>query len=416
MGQNRKKVLVVGAGISGLSISNMLKNRCDVVVLEKSKKPGGLIKCKNVDGYLYHIVGGHVFNSKNRDVLSWFWSFFNQNRDFVKTTRNAVISLDNKRLVKYPIENNVYELEKNKVGCVIEDLLKIYNQDKKHFDNFEDFLVNKFGETLYNLYFRPYNEKIWKCDLSKIPLDWLEGKLPMPSIKEIFYNNFCGVQETSMVHSSFFYPKVNGSQFLADTLAENLDVKYGIEVNKIERVYDKWIVNGEYACDVLIYTGNIKMLMAVLPSSYIKKYSAKIEELEFHGTTSVLSLIDNNPFSWIYLPSELYKSHRIICTGNFSESNNVNDKLSATIEFTDYVDKNEILESLSQMPFAPKYLDHTYTKYTYPIQNVNTKSLISSIKSSLEGDNLFLLGRFAEWEYYNMDAAMEAALDLAKKI
>ncbi|EXZ03053.1 hypothetical protein M072_4591 [Bacteroides fragilis str. DS-208] len=42
--------------------------------------------------------------------------------------------------------------------------------------------------------------------------------------------------------------------------------------------------------------------------------------------------------------------------------------------------------------------------------------MISSIKSSLEGDNLFLLGRFAEWEYYNMDAAMEAALDLAKKI
>jgi len=38
------------------------------------------------------------------------------------------------------------------------------------------------------------------------------------------------------------------------------------------------------------------------------------------------------------------------------------------------------------------------------------------LKKVTEANGLFLLGRFAEWEYYNMDAAMGAALDLNSRI
>ncbi|MEJ7682717.1 MAG: hypothetical protein WKG06_33635 [Segetibacter sp.] len=34
---------------------------------------------------------------------------------------------------------------------------------------------------LYQLYFGPYNSKIWNTDISKVPLEWLDGKLPMPT-------------------------------------------------------------------------------------------------------------------------------------------------------------------------------------------------------------------------------------------
>ena len=60
-----------------------------------------------------------------------------------------------------------------------------------------------------------------------------------------------------------------------------------------------------------------------------------------------------------------------------------------------------------------KYITHQYTEYTYPIQNKNTRELIQNLKSVLEKENFYLLGRFAEWEYYNMDAAIGAALDLS---
>ena len=64
----------------------------------------------------------------------------------------------------------------------------------------------------------------------------------------------------------------------------------------------------------------------------------------------------------------------------------------------------------------PKYITHKYTKYTYPVQDSKTRVLINDVKHVLEKDNIFLLGRFAEWEYYNMDAAIGAGMDLAKKI
>ena len=42
--------------------------------------------------------------------------------------------------------------------------------------------------------------------------------------------------------------------------------------------------------------------------------------------------------------------------------------------------------------------------------------MIGSLKNELKKDNIYLLGRFAEWEYYNMDVAMGAALDLVKEL
>jgi UDP-galactopyranose mutase len=58
------------------------------------------------------------------------------------------------------------------------------------------------------------------------------------------------------------------------------------------------------------------------------------------------------------------------------------------------------------------YITHNYEKYTYPIQNKKTREMLISLKQQLINDNFYLLGRFAEWEYYNMDAAIGAAIDL----
>ena len=69
------KICVIGSGISGLSVANMLNKTHDVTVYEKHQQIGGLIKCTREDGNLFHRVGGHVFNSKNQEVLDWFWSF-----------------------------------------------------------------------------------------------------------------------------------------------------------------------------------------------------------------------------------------------------------------------------------------------------------------------------------------------------
>lgn len=407
-----KKVAIIGCGISGMTVAHRLKNDYQIELFEKDSKPGGLIKCDVVEGNLYHMVGGHVFNSKRQDVLDWFWGFFDKEKEFTLSTRNAVAFMG--KPIGYPIENHLYQMEDVTVKKVINDLLENgLNKDDEP-NNFEEFLKKQFGNTLYEEYFKPYNEKIWKKDLTKVPLSWLEGKLPMPKIEEIFYNNIKQEKETKMVHSTFFYPKNNGSQFLANRLAEglNINLNQGVENLSRNNATNKWVINYEKEFDLVIFSGNIKALPSMLENDFLDEYRESIEILDFHGTTSVLCEIDVNDYSWVYLPDISFDAHRVICTGNFSKNNNKEGILSGTIEFTDFVSLEDIQQQLKKIPFEPKYIDHRFTKYTYPIQDSTTRELISEIKNVTEKNGLYLTGRFAEWEYYNMDAAIGAALDL----
>jgi protoporphyrinogen oxidase len=408
-----KKVAVIGAGISGMSIAHLLEENFQVKIFEQDSRPGGLIKCDWVDGSLYHIVGGHVFNSKRADVLDWFWSFFNQNEEFNLHNRNAVISL-NEKFIDYPIENHVYQLDENTVKCFINDLIQIAKEDKSEHVNFEDFLRKSYGETLYKLYFRNYNKKIWKKDLTDVPMSWLNNKLPQPTIEEMIFNNIAHIKETKMVHSTFFYPNKNGSQFIADKLADKLDITTNCEITNIKKDGVNWMINGENF-DIIIFCGNIKKLPQIFENQiYFKKFEEDVKSLEYHGTTTVFCEIEKNNYSWVYTPDPDYLAHRIICTGNFANSNNSTDILTATIEFTNYISKDEIIQNISKMPFKPRYLSHKYTEFTYPVQKTHTREIIDKIKSNLKSENMYLLGRFAEWEYYNMDAAIGSAIDLSK--
>ncbi len=410
------KILVIGAGISGLSIAHLLAKDNEVVVMESESRPGGLIKCDIIEGSLFHRTGGHVFNTRRKDVTDWFWSFFNKEIQFTKAIRNSTVVMSDGCMIPYPIENHAYMLEPEIGKKIIDDLIAIASTSKQKPENFEEFLKWRFGNTLYHLYFQPYNWKVWRRDLTKVPLSWLEGKLPMPTVAEILFNNIYHIKEQKFVHSSFYYPKKGGSQFIADTLSKGITILFNHKVNSIKRYNSKWNVN-DMVFDKIVFCGNIKQLPSLLSNSIdMGAYSSKIEMLESHGTTSVFCEIEKNPYSWIYQPNMIHYSHRIICSGNFSSSNNAKGKMTGTVEFTDFVDKEEIENNLKVMPFSPKYLTHNYEKYTYPIQDTNTRSMVQSLKTALATIDFYLCGRFAEWEYANMDVCMGSAIDLYKKI
>lgn len=411
------KIAIIGAGISGMSMAHLLKDKADVTVYESDVRPGGMIKCDRVNGHLFHRTGGHVFNTKNYEVLDLFWSFFDKGKEFIKADRNSGVSMDGGLFVPYPIENHIYYFDDNVVNNIINDLIQIkLSFEKEEPNNFEEFLLKRFGKTLYEMYFKPYNEKVWRRDLTKVPLSWLEGKLPMPSVEEIVFNNIKKIEEKKFVHSSFYYPQNDGSQFVANRLSEGINIKYNNHVDEIIQNTDgKWIILGS-VYDKVVFCGNIKTLptmMKSLDGNIVKT----IESLESHGTTSVLCEIDDNPFSWIYLPSKLHESHRIICSGNFSLTNRgINGKMSGTVEFTDYISEDDIKDNLKRIPWNPQYVTHNYEKYTYPIQDANTRNSISNMKKIFEDKGLYLCGRFAEWEYYNMDVCMASAIETSKRV
>ena len=89
-------------------------------------------------------------------------------------------------------------------------------------------MKNNFGETLYSIYFGKYNSKIWNKDLDEIPIDWLKGKLPMIKPIDILIQNIYASKKDDMSHSTFFYPKKGGSQFIVNRLSEHLKIKESI--------------------------------------------------------------------------------------------------------------------------------------------------------------------------------------------
>lgn len=409
-------IAIIGAGVSGLSTAQILKQqKHQVTVYEKENQPGGLIRCKNVDGSLFHICGGHVFNSKRKDVLDWFWDRFDRESEFSKADRRAVVFFDEEKKVPYPIENHMYLLDTDTQKSFIKDLFSISVTRKERYENFEDFLQNRFGLTLYSLYFKPYNKKIWRRDLNKVPISWLEGKLPMPTVEDMIYNNMNHIEEKQFVHSTFWYEKNKGSQFIADRLAEGLNIQYNSDIQEIVYQNQKWKIDGkEY--DLVVFCGNIKDLPKIVKNFTWGEFEKDIDNLEYHGTTSVFCEITPNPYSWIYLPNKDYEAHRIICTGNFAESNNGFRKMTATIEFTDAISEEEIKENLKKIPLQPQYITHHYNQYTYPIQDHNTREMIKNLKGVMKEYNFYFTGRFADWEYYNMDVAIGAAMDTCKNI
>lgn len=420
------RIAIVGAGISGITMANLLKkNKVDTVIYEKDSKIGGLIQCEEIDGNLFHKVGGHVFNAKNKQVYDWFWSFFNKEEEFFLSDRNAKILLDGK-LISYPIENHLFELEHKYVEKIVAELFEIYKKgynDPLSYSHFEAFLKETFGKTLFDLYFNPYNQKIWRRNLNKIPLQWLEGKLPMPDIVEIITNNIVRASEKTMVHSSFYYPKKGGSQFIIERLAKGLEIKLNEKVVSLKYKNKSWYINEKGPFDKIIYTADVRQLYTMLSGvdDKVKDAAFQVTYLKSNGTSNIFCFSDKTDLSWLYIPGEESKAHRIIYTGNFSPLNNSTSKrLTCVVEFSGKVDVEKMVKEVALLPgnLSPVLHNDTgtpvynYQPSSYVIQEVNTRKQIDDLKKSLLQYNFFLTGRFAEWEYYNMDKAIESAMKL----
>jgi protoporphyrinogen oxidase len=413
-----RNVAIVGAGITGLSTGQLLRDRCRVTIFEKARTIGGLIKCDRVRDNLFHRVGGHVFNSRNQAVLDWFWGFFDRDTEFVSAKRNAKILLQGK-LVGYPLENYLWQLDSGIVDRVVADLLRIQRagplRRPEEYPHFEAFLRGNFGDTLYDLYFQPYNRKIWNTDLQRVPLGWLEGKLPMPNLQQMLISNIVRQEESQMVHSTFYYARENGSQFIIDRLARGLETRTGVPVNSLIDTGSSWVVNGE-TFDCVVFTGDVRTLAGLVESDHVDLLEAlrAISDLRSNGTSNLFCETDITDISWLYLPDPDIPAHRVIYTGTFAASNNRgSDRLTCVVEFSGHRDRAEMERHVARLPGNMRALDHNHEPNSYVVQYPDTRDRIGAARRLLANRNFYLAGRFAEWEYHNMDKAIEAAMAAA---
>lgn len=102
------KYLILGAGPSGLTVANKLKQAgiTDFLVLECEKKAGGLCRSQNVDGSPFDIGGGHFLDVRRPDVNKFLFNFMPE-EEWNKFERDSRIVV-NGNIVSYPIEANIW--------------------------------------------------------------------------------------------------------------------------------------------------------------------------------------------------------------------------------------------------------------------------------------------------------------------
>lgn len=114
--------------------------------------------------------------------------------------------------------------------------------------------------------------------------------------------------------------------------------------------------------------------------------------------------------------SEVVLFERESKAGGLIKCERINGSLFHTCGGHVFNTKNQAVLDLKRIPLHPRYITHKYNQYTYPIQQKNTREMIALLKQRLGLCGFYMTGRFADWEYYNMDAAIGTAMNLCKCI
>lgn len=406
------KIGILGAGISGLSVGKLLSGNFDVEILEKAAIHGGIARTKTVNGISYHVTGGHCFNSKYPDVLDFVFNHILPQSQWHNITRNAVIRF-NGREVNYPIEfaiKQIFSFDRNLAINITKDFLNA--NDDNAYSNLEDWFRKKFGNTLAEEYFLPYNKKIWNKNPVEMDPSWVEGKLPVPNV-ETFFQSLMDAAEDKMPHSNFYYPNSNNQNTFLDKLAEGLHIKYNIDVKSVSfnASQKKWIINDQFYYDLLINTlplNEFPKFISNCPSPILEAAS----KLEYNKVSTMLWETMPTQRTWTYLPDPETMFHRYIHIGNFF-SPKQNYTITEVVGERSY---EEMVENGKKDPFLINPLDYHVSNHAYVVFNDNYKENKEKVMNYLKSSGIHSIGRFAEWEYYNMDICIKKAIDLKKEI
>ncbi len=184
----RPHVAIIGAGPAGLTAAHVLcKGGAHVTVLEADPTTvGGISRTVVHKGFRFDI-GGHRFFSKSREVED-FWTEILP-KDMLDRPRSSRIYYDGK-FFSYPLK----PLEAlTKLGPV-EAALCVASYAKARLNpvpdpkNFEDWVVNQFGERLFRIFFKTYTEKVWGMNCREISSDWAAQRIKGLSLSTALFS------------------------------------------------------------------------------------------------------------------------------------------------------------------------------------------------------------------------------------
>ena len=444
--QIKKEIIIIGAGPAGLTAAyELTKKGNKVTVIESTGSVGGMAKSFELFGQIVD-CGPHRFFSSDKIVNDLFHEVVED--DYTLVNRLTRIYYKNK-FFDYPLKlgnvlKNLSPLE------IIQILLSYTFQrvfGKKNLDTFEDWVTDKFGKKLFQMFFKTYSEKLWGISCDQIDSDWAAQRIKKLSLYEavkaaIFGNK--GNKHKTLV-DQFAYPK-QGTGEVYEKMARSIidkggEILFNKKIKEIE-VIDKTVKsltdeNGiVYTADIIISTMPLTLLlqgMSVLDEGILELS----KKLYFRNTTLVYLEVDSNqlfPDNWIYVHSPEVKHGRITNFRNWCPSINKEKKTTILcMEFWSF-DHEELwgysdeqlaelaakeIRTLNLIQTSSNILNTSVMRIPkcYPVYETgymeNLQPVIDYLK---EFKNLYPIGRYGSFKYNNQDHSILMGILIARQI
>ncbi|MDP9285483.1 MAG: NAD(P)/FAD-dependent oxidoreductase [Actinomycetota bacterium] len=438
--ETSQTTLVLGGGPAGLTAGYLLERAGrDVVVLEAEDQVGGLAKTVEIDGYRFDL-GGHRFFTKSAEVdLLWHEIL---GEEFLLRPRMSRIYWNN-RYLDYPLRGPdvIRKLGLVELARCLASYLHAAARRNKVDDSLEDWVSNRFGRRLFELFFKSYTEKVWGVPTSEIRAEWaaqrIKGLSFFSAAKAAFFGNR-GNKVKSLI-SEFNYPRFGpGQMWDAMTVAiesEGGDVRLEAPVTRIElaggRVVEVEAGGVSYALpDAVISSLPLRAVVEMARPSPPQDVLDAARGLRYRDFLTVALVVDGEdlfPDNWIYIHEPGVRVGRIQNYRSWSPWMVPDpDKACVGLEYFCFegddlwtMDDAALVElaalELEQLRLAPRSkVERGFAirvPKAYPIYDADYAERVGTIRTWLDGvDNLQQVGRNGLHRYNNSDHSMLTAM------
>ena len=364
--------LVVGAGLYGAVFAQKAKEAGkSVLVIDKRPNIAGNVDTEEIEGINVHIYGAHIFHTNNKAV----WDYITRFAEFNRFTNSPVANYHGEL---YSLPFNMYTF--NKMWGVVtpeEAAAKIEEQKAAagitEPQNLEEQAISLVGTDIYEKLVKGYTEKQWGRPCNELPA-FIIKRLP---VRLTFDNNYFNALYQGI--------PVGGYTKIVANLLDGIEVKLGVDYLENKAEYDAM-------ADKVVYTGAIDAYfdykLGALEYRSVRFDTEVLDKPNFQGNAAVNYTDRETPWTRII-------EHKWF---EFGKDANGND-LPKTVISREYSSEWKVG-------------DEPY----YPVNDEKNGALYAQYKALAEKEsNIIFGGRLGEYKYYDMDAVIASALDMANK-
>lgn len=357
--------LVIGAGLFGATFAQMAnKAGKKVLVIDKRDHIGGNIYTEEIEDIQVHKYGAHIFHTNSRRA----WEYITQFAEFNRYTNSPVANYHGEL---YSLPFNMYTFNKM-WGVITPDEAKDKIAEQRAASgitepkNLEEQAISLVGTDIYEKLIKGYTMKQWGRPCSELPA-FIIKRLP---VRFTFDNNYFNALYQGIPTEGYTKMIKN----MLNGIEVRLNVDYLLEKDTLNEMAEK-----------IIYTGPI--------DAY---------------------------FDYCYGPLG-YRSVRfeneILDTDNY-QGNAVINYTDSETPYTRIIEHKHFVFGTQEKTVISKEYSQEWTlgiEPYYPINDETNTNLYKKYKE-LAGkeENVIFGGRLGQYQYYDMDAVILAALDASE--